>query len=1131
MKKNSYELVSIIRSIRKSKLLVAMKATIFILLISITQVFAVDSYSQTTRLSLSMHNSSIKTIIEEIEQQSEFFFIYDAAVVNVEKQVSVSFENETIEGILDDVFANTNIVYRVNDRQIALTAKTAVKADQEDRTITGTVKDSGGEPLPGVTVVVEGTTIGTVTDFDGKFSLKVPANTASVQVSFVGMRTQVLALDSKSVYTVTMEEETIGLDEVVAIGYGVQRKSDLTGSISSVKSEDLENRSITTVDRGIQGKTAGVQVVTTSGAPGAETSVRIRGYSSNSSSTPLYIVDGLRTTNIGYLDPSDIESMEILKDAASAAIYGAQAGNGVILITTKKASQGTLRIDYNMQYSIQQVARVPEVLNAEEYIQYAVTEGNLVSQSRIDQYYDGTTDTDWADVAFENGAMQRHSLSFQGANEKSSIYGSFSYLGNDGPIIGDQDKNERLTGTVNAEYKIKPWAKFSSNNNFASFNTTRVREGGMYSMLASVIQMDPLTPIIYSKDNVPAHIQALLDQGHAFLQDENGDYYSMSPFQESNNINPYIMRDGYQQQSEGFNFRGVSSIDLTPWNTITVTSRLGYDFSSYTFYNLTWPHTANTDTNTDYVVIDAGSMDRKYWQWENFVNYNETFNELHNVGAMVGTSYSERNTFGVSGSVSGSSADNIGITKLDRNYAYFANATGTATKEITGGEKRTYAELAYFGRLSYNYDNKYFLQGSLRADAADLSILPLNTRWGYFPSGSAGWTISRENFFENLNLNWLSHMKLRASWGQNGSISGLGDYMYAATITSDVMYPFTNSTYQVGSYPSSTGNYNLQWETSEQLDFGLDMRMLKDRLTFTMDWYKKETKDLIMTTVNSSAVVGNTISPLNAGNVVNKGFEFDLSWKDKIGDFSYGISGNLATLDNEVTYIYPTLSRVEGSSGGSGVASFFEVGYPIWYMRGYEYLGVDPADGSPIFNDLNTDGIINDADKTMIGSAIPDFTYGLTINLAYKGFDLIVFGNGSYGNDICYAIPRAVRMQANTLKHFFDGRWTTPGQDAKYIAASLPDYSNYVQSSAMVFDGSYFKIKQIQLGYNVPKGLLDRTNVFNNARVYVSLDDFFVFTDYPGFDPEVSMSGDGLGLDYGQYPTTRRVTFGVNLSF
>lgn len=1000
---------------------------------------------------------------------------------------------------------------------------------QERITITGVVKDINDLPVAGVGVLEKGTRNGVATNLDGKYTFTTYKG-ATIEFVSLGYVTIERTVNESGTIDVTMKEDILALEEVVVVGYGVQRKSDLTGAISQVKSTDLENRSITSVDGGLQGKTAGVQIVTISGAPGAETSVRIRGYSSNSDSTPLYIVDGLRTSNIAFLDPADIESIEILKDAASAAIYGAQAGNGVILISTKKASEGITRINYDMQYSIQQVTRIPEVLNAQEFIQYAVTEGHLISQSRIDQFYDGITDTNWADVAFENGAMQRHSLNFQGANKNGSVFASLSYLNNDGPIIGKQDVHNRITGTVNADYKIKPWLKFSTNNNFAKYETTRVREGGMYSMLGSVIQMDPLTPVIYSKDNVPAHIQALIDMGHAFLTDENGDYYSMSPFQESNNVNPYIMRDGYQQQSEGFNVRGASSIDITPWKTITYTSRLGYDFSSMTAYNLQWPHTDNTDTNYDYVSITASNTDNKYWQWENFVNYNESFKK-HNISAMIGTSYSNRTTFGVTGSVSGSSASNIGISKLDRNYAYFANATGTATKQVTGGEKRIYADLAYFGRLSYNYDNKYFLQGSFRADAADLSILPFNKRWGYFPSVSAGWTISRENFFKNMNLSCISNLKIRASWGQNGSIAGLGDYMYASTITTDVMYPFTESTYQVGSRPSSTGNYNLQWETSEQLDFGIDLRLFKDRLALSVDWYKKETKDLIMTSVNSSAVVGNTISPLNAGNVVNQGFEFDLSWKDKIGDFSYAISGNLSTLKNEVTYIYPTLSRVAGNSGGSGVTCYFEKGYPIWYMRGYEYLGVDPSDGSPIFNDINEDGLINDADKTMIGSAIPDITYGLTINLSYKGFDLIAFANGTYGNDICYAVPRSTRIQANTLKYFYDRRWTTPGQNAEYIASSLPDYANYVQSSALVFDGSYFKIKQIQLGYTVPKRLLDKTRIFNKARIYVSLDDFFVFTDYPGFDPEVSMSGNGLGLDYGQYPTTRRATFGINLSF
>lgn len=999
---------------------------------------------------------------------------------------------------------------------------------QRNITVTGTVTDDQNQPLIGVGVIQKGTTNGQATDVNGKYTLILPEG-ATIVFSSIGFKSQEIVAD-KAVINVSLSTDTQILEETVVVGYGVQRKSDITGAISQVKSEDLKNRSITTVDGGLQGKTAGVQIVTTSGAPGASTSIRVRGYSSNSDTTPLYVVDGLRTTSINYLDPNDIQSIEVLKDAASAAIYGAQAGNGVVLVTTKKADEGIRRITYDMQYSLQNVTRIPEVLNAKEYLTW-VKEGNLVAQSRIDQFYDGTTDTDWAKVAFEQGSMIRHNLGFEGANKNGSLYASLSYTENDGPIVGKQDVYDRLTGSINATYKIKDWINFSTNNSFGTSHTNRVREGGMYSMLASVIQMDPLTPVTYSKDNLPAHIQALVNQGHIFLTDENGDYYSMSPYQESNNINPYVMRDGYQQQYEGFNFRGSTAIDINPWKPLTFTSRLGYDFMDASQYSLQWPHVVNTDTNYDYVSITAANSNNKYWQWENFANYVQTFARKHHVNAMIGISYSSRTTFDVTGTVSGSSSSNIGITKLDRNYAYFANATGTATKTLTGGEKREYAQLSYFGRFNYDYDNKYFLSASIRADAADLSILPLNKRWGYFPAVSAGWTISREDFFKNLELDKISNLKFRASWGQNGSIAGLSDYMYASTITSDVMYPLLeNGTYATGSRPSSTGNYNLKWETSEQLDFGLDLRMFDDKLSFTMDWYKKETKDLIMSSVTSSLVVGNTISPLNAGNVVNKGFEFDLSWKDKIGDFSYGISGNLATLKNEVTYIYPTLSRVAGNSGGSGVTCYFEKGQPIWYMRGYKYTGVDAETGYPQFQDVDHDGSITDKDKVNIGSGIPDLTYGLTLTLGYKGFDFTVFTNGTSGNDICYAVPRSTRTQANTLKYFYDRRWTTVGQSAEYSGATLHDYDKYVQSSAMVFDGSYFKIKQLQLGYNLPKSLLQKTFV-SSLRLYVSLDDYFLFTKYPGFDPEVSLSGNGLGLDYGQYPTTKRATFGLNISF
>ena len=1002
---------------------------------------------------------------------------------------------------------------------------------QGNITVSGTILDEQGLPMIGVGVVQQGTTNGTTTDIDGKYTVTVPRG-ANLEFTFVGYTTQVLPANSAKI-DLTLEPENTFLEETVVIGYGVQRKSDVTGAISSVKAADLENRSVTDVQNSLQGKTAGVQLISTSGAPGSESSMRIRGYSSNASSDPLYVVDGLRMRSISQLDPNDIESMEVLKDAASAAIYGAQAGNGVVLITTKKAAQGRRIIRYDMQLSFQDMAHIPQSLNAKDYLTW-VGEYDLVSEDRIKNFYDGTTDTNWADVAFERGTMQRHNLSFQGANNNGSLYASISYLDNNGPVITDHDSFKRLTATVNADYKIKDWLIFTTNNSFGYSSSKTVSAGGMYSLPAAVIQMDPLTPVVYPADKLPLHMQSLVDQGHTFIKDENVNYYSMSPFQESNNINPYITVNSTDPMNQRFDLRGTTSLDFTAIPHVTVTSRLGYTVNSSISNSVTWPSVTNTDTVTDYVTIRGNAGTNTYYQWENFANYNQTFARKHNVSAMVGMSYSWRSNYDVTGQINGTNSSNIGITKLDPNYAYFANQTGTATKTVSGGEMRHYAELSYFGRVSYDYDNRYYIQASLRADAADLSILPLNTRWGYFPAVSGGWTLSRESWWKNLGLTPVSHFKVRASWGQNGSIAGLSNYMYAATIASTIKLGMEKGgAYATGSIPNAIGNYNLKWETSEQIDLGIDLRMFQDRLSFTYDYFDKKTKDLIMRSVNSSLVVGGTLSPLNAGNVSNRGHEFELTWKDKVGDFGYSISGNLATLKNEVTYVYETLTRVSGGSGGSGVTTYFEKGYPIWYMRGYEYAGVNPDTGVPTYVDHGNNGeTMSDEDKVMIGSGIPDYTYGITLNLSYKGFDLTAFGSGAAGNEIAYAVPRSTRNQANTLQYIFDNRWQKPGDHSKFPSADLSHwgYANFLESSAYVFDGSYFKVKQLQFGYNVPKNLLEKISV-SSLRLYVSLDDWFVITKYPGFDPEVSVSSSGLGIDYGQYPTVKKTVFGVNISF
>jgi len=407
--------------------------------------------------------------------------------------------------------------------------------------VSGKVSDTNNEPMIGVSILEKGTTNGVISDLDGNYELSVNKG-ATLVFSYIGYVTQEKPTTGGTL-NIILKEDNQTLEEVVVVGYGVQKKSSVTGSISQVKSEDMHNRTITNAEQALQGKTAGVQIISASAAPGSNPSIRIRGYSSNSSSDPLFVVDGLRTTNISNLDPNDIESMEVLKDAASAAIYGAQAGNGVVLITTKKAKKGVRRISYDFQFSSQSLGKTPEVLNAKEYIQY-MTEGNLIPQATIDRYWDGHTDTDWMDETFENSTMQRHNINFQGANENGSLFASLSYLKNNGPVVGNKDVFDRITGTVNADYKIKDWLKLTSNNSFSRYHVQTVSEGSATgSIMLSALQLDPLTPIVYTPDKLPDTMVNYQNQGHTLIQDGNGNYYSISPYGDSNNINPYIMRD------------------------------------------------------------------------------------------------------------------------------------------------------------------------------------------------------------------------------------------------------------------------------------------------------------------------------------------------------------------------------------------------------------------------------------------------------------------------------------------------------------------------------------------------------------------------------------------------------------
>ena len=991
-------------------------------------------------------------------------------------------------------------------------------------TVKGKVTDSRGEPVIGATVMLSSNqTVGTQTDLSGNYSISVPSN-ASLIFSCVGYATQTVVLAGRSVIDIVLAEDTEFLEETVVIGYGVQKKSDVTGAIASVKESDLENRTAIDVAQALQGKAAGVQIVNASGAPGAASSIQIRGYSSNSKTSPLMIVDGLKVNDISYLDPESIASIEILKDAASAAIYGVEAGNGVVLVTTKSGQKGSGRVFYNFQHSIQNVAHLPEMMNAKEYMDYMVLAGAATQDSFG---YDGKTDTKWTDYMLETGHQQRHTVGVEGGNDRAKFYTSLSYTDNNGIVKGDKDIFKRLVGQINAEYKVKDWLTVGVNTTIDRSVRRAVSESSSISesVMGAMFVHDPTTPYIYDDNAIPARVQAMIND--RIPRDPNGHVYGISAFNETSYMwHPQAILDRSDTETQSFRTRGTAYANLMPLPGLVITSRFGFQ-GGYSHTN-TYNHEVYISSKTNQAMSISGSTnDRLYYQWENFANYNKSFGK-HDFTVMAGMSYQQTNTDNLRGTAYVLSSD-------DPNFRYLDNAVNNANMSL-GGQPEVRANMSYFGRLGWSYANRYFVQANFRADAYDSSKLDKNHRWGYFPSVSAGWTVSNEPFMQGVKQALgLSFLKLRASWGVNGNVNALGAYQYASSLETNKNYGYNlnGNEFIVGVRPSKVlPNPNIRWETSRQVDVGMDLRMLNERLTFSVDWYNKNTHDLLTSTTAPANTGAETVY-VNAGLVNNHGTEFELGWKDTIGDFNYGISGNLSTVHNKVVK-GTSKDRVPGQKIWSSYdVTYFEEGYPLWYLRTFMVDHVDSATGAAVYKDFNNDGAITPDDRDFAGSGIPDFTYGVTLNMGWKGFDLLVLGAGSQGAELLYAVTRADALQQNTLKIFYTDAWQNASSAGyKY---PKPDSSDkfYRCSNMRVYDASFFKIKQIQLGYTLPRKLVKKI-AMSSLRAYVSLDDWFTFTKYPGLDPETShvgSSASGLGVDYGSYPISKKLVFGVNVSF
>ncbi|MBP5366325.1 MAG: TonB-dependent receptor [Bacteroidales bacterium] len=1021
--------------------------------------------------------------------------------------------------------------------------------------VSGVVTDETNQTVPGVAVMIKGTSTGTVTDMDGKYTIQAADGDVLV-FSFIGYSNQEQTVSGSTV-NANMEPEAINLNEIVAVGYGVQKKSDLTGAVASVNSDDIKNLSTTDAASALQGKAAGVQILNYSGAPGEGAAIRVRGYSSNSGELgPLLIVDGLKVDNIQYLDPSMIQSMEILKDAASAAIYGAEAGNGVVLITTKAGAEGKGTINYSYKMTRSNLAKKPDVMNRNQFIEFMRMKGVDIDGLMKDNGDDGRIDTDWADELFETGIGHQHNLSVAGGNKNGKYFFALNYVTEDGMVVGNKDKYERLTAQINADYKIKDWLQVGTTNSIEKWATKSVSHmSETNSVMMSVFQNDPLTPVYYNslddfkqatRDvyNDPAKAgddyKAFTDKTkypNDFLvtRDKDGRIFAVSKYVDNDHGSPLIQLYRGNESRKGFTIRGTAFANLMPVKGLTITSRLGYRIGYSNTHNFTTPYYANSMAKANQYTISAADNTNYYYQWENFANYSKTFAMQHTLVLMAGMSYIENRNDNVNGSAQG--PDILSAYEPNFQYLNYVNANDNTKKSFGNAPGRS-ANTSYYGRLTYSFANKYSLQANFRADAFDSSKLPSDKRWGKFPSFSAGWTLSNESFIQdNISPDILSFLKIRASWGRNGNINVLRNYPYSTTIAlNSQFYQYdvkAGAAPSYGSKPSGLANPDLKWETSEQIDLGLDARFLNSRLTFTLDYYKKTTKDLLVS-VNPVPEVGVSSTTVNGGDVENSGIEIELGWKDKIEDFSYSFKANFSTNKNELTKLNNTIPRLQyGSYYVSQLRTVCQVGDPLWCFYGYKFDKVNSEDGTYKLVDLNNDGLINDDDKTNIGSGMPKANVGFTLELGYKGFDFTMLGAGSFGQDIFPVLYRTDRPLNNTLDYYRQNTWTENNKGAKMPSMKVvANDTQFWASDANVFKGNFFKFRQLQLGYTLPNDI-SRKALMENVRVFVSLDNFFTITNYPGLDPETACTknAEQLGVDLGTYPTAKKFVFGVNLSF
>jgi TonB-dependent starch-binding outer membrane protein SusC len=1105
------------------KLLRIMKVTCFLIFISLFQISA-ETYSQATKLTLNMKNVALSEIFIEIENISEFRFFYDSNEIDPSSKVTIKTENTAIEEVLNIIFQNSKISYEIVDRFIILTRVGSVPLNkrtfvwQEQRTVSGKVTDSMGQPLPGVSIVIKGTTQGTVTDTEGEYNLTNISPDAILVFSFVGMKTREVNVGNQRTINISMEEETIGIEEVVAVGYGTTKRGELTSSISSLDNEIIERQTVQRLEQSMQGQLAGVQIVNRSGRPGTNPVIRVRGSSTINNNDPLYVVDGIQTDNINNINPADIENISVLKDAG-ATIYGAQAANGVILITTKKGTKGLPQINLDLSYGFKEVSNYPDMMNTEQFTRIYNESRNAAG---LAPYWDLNNlppyDTEWLPLIFRTAPVTDNNISVSGGNENSTYLLGANYMNEDGIVkhTGFTRYNIRLNTNHAVIDKIR-----IGNTLTIGQEDIESSAGNMLEIFVTPMRAAPTIPVRWTEWDA---LNNPLFESRGW---EVGEFAGPSRAGEHpGSKNPVGYLEDHIYTTLNKNFRAVGSLfgEYEPINDLVYRVQFGADYVNNTGISFNKPFSYGTKS----ISSDPYSKSKStsfYYSFDNQIEYIRSINEIHNLKLLVGMS--ARKNY----------SENLGVNMMDFIDLDLNVVNAGSTVSGVSGTNSTEKWISYFGRFNYDYLGKYLLQAIFRIDGSS-KFGPKN-KFGYFPSVSGAWRISEEQFF---NSGTIDNLKLRASWGQTGN-DRIPSFAYVESLS------FSNTVFGDGQevvkgvYPSSVANLGLKWETVELADIGLEVGVLDNRLNLAIDWFNKKTKDMLLRRPIPNSYGYSSNPWFNAGSMKTEGWDFDLAYADNIEGWNFRVSVNGSTYRNEVLSLGAENELV-------GEVTKTEVGKPINYFYGYQTNGlfqnqteidnhafqnVYSSPGDIRFVDLNGDDVINTDDRTMIGNPFPDLTYGGNIYLEKKGFDLNITGSGVIGNEI-YRLPSWGGFESpigrQNLLAFTADYWS---EDNKHNDVTKPrpiwndPNNNNGNSDRYISDGSYFRLNTIQLGYTFNNNLLNRIG-FTNVRLYITGTNLLTLTSYIGFDPEVGGDTTGFGIDnYTSYPKSRGFIFGAQI--